>query len=60
VNVFTYIGVGVVMGAIVGIVGGIVDAPAVGVGMVAGPISAVAAWYVVRRIGGAGGRPPTP
>ncbi len=59
-NIFTYIGVGVVAGAIVGIVGGIVDAPAIGVGLVAGPVSPVASWYVVRRIGNAGGPPPMP
>ena len=57
-NVFTYIGVGVVIGAIVGLVGGILDAPPIGVGMVAGPVSAVLGWYVARRIGDGGGPPP--
>ncbi len=58
-DIFTYIGVGVVAGAIIGLVGGVVDAPAIGVGLVAGPVSAVVSWYVVRRTGSAGDPPPT-
>lgn len=49
-DIFTYIGVGVVVGAAAGLLMGIVgDPPAWGIGAIAGPLAGVASWYVIRR-----------
>lgn len=51
--IFTYIGVGVVVGIVTGAVMDLLgNPPAWGVGAVAGTASAVLAWYVVSRMSG--------
>jgi F0F1-type ATP synthase assembly protein I len=50
-DIFTYIGVGVVVGALVGFIFGLVGNPEPWlVGAVAGVVGSIAGWFVVRRI----------
>ena len=52
IGLFTFIGVGVVVGLIVGAVMGLAgDPPAWGIGALAGVIASVSGWYVQRRGG---------
>lgn len=50
-NVFTYIGAGVVVGALVGLIMGLVGAPPAWlVGAIAGVVGSITGWLVVQRI----------
>lgn len=51
-QLFTYIGVGVVVGAAIGLLFTVIEVEPWLTGMVSGTVSSVAAWWTIRRTGG--------